>query len=105
MKHFMIVFLAVIMFSMPASARWHHRHHHFGRGYYAADVASGIIGTTVGVALAKEIMDSETSRPRHRPRVYIVEPEGKCYTIISRKTGKVTQKCVEHASEEIIYID
>ena len=104
MKHFMIVLLAVMFLAMPADARWHH-HRHFGHGYYVADVAAGIVGTTAGIMLAREIMDAGDTRSRPRPRVYVVEPEGRCYTIVSRKTGKVTQKCVEHASEEIIYVD
>ena len=104
MKRFILVLMAVVLFSSSADARWHHGHRHFGHGYYAADVATGIIGTAAGVMLAREILDTPAPRVV-QPRVYVVEPEGKCYTIISRKTGQITQKCVERASEEIIYID
>lgn len=106
MKKLFVVLLACLVFSSTAEARhYHHGFHGWRRGgYYAADITAGIIGTTAGVLLAEEMM-----RPRRykqpSPTVYVVEPEGKCYTIVSKKTGKVTQQCVENASDSIIYVD
>ena len=105
MKRFVVVLLVFVLLSMPAFARWHHHRHHFGDGHYAADVAAGIVGTTAGVLLAKEILDNDNNRSWSTPRVYVVEPEGECYTVISRKTGKVTQKCVDYPAQKIIYVD
>ncbi len=104
MKRFVVILLVTLLCGTSAFAGWHHRRHHFDAGYYAADIAAGVIGTTAGVMLAREMMD-DGHRHHTRPRIYVVEPEGECYTVISRKTGKIIQKCVEHASEKIIYID
>jgi len=80
----------------------HHHHHHYGRGI---GLAAGIIGTTAGILLAEQLINSRPRRVEVQPKVYLVEPEGNCYTVVSRKTGKVTQKCVENASDDIIYVD
>ena len=79
---------------------YHHHHHHTG-----ANIAAGIIGTTAGILLAEQLIYSRPQRVEAQPRVYLVEPEGKCYTIISRKTGKISQQCVNNASTDTIYID
>ena len=86
--------------------RWapfhHHHHRYYSRG---ANIAAGIIGTTAGILLADQLINSRPQRVEVQPRVYLVEPEGKCYTVVSRKTGKITQECVENASSDIIYVD
>lgn len=108
MKKFVVLLLLGIFIASPAMARGkkHHIFHHH-KGYYASDITAGIIGTTVGVLIADELI---ADRHKHRkvparPRVYMAEPEKTCYTIVSRKTGKVRQECVENASDKIIYVD
>lgn len=106
MKSFVIILLGVLMFSASASARCYDGYYHRRGGCYAADVTAGIVGTAAGVVIAEEIMEAKhTKRDKPTKKVHIYEPEGKCFTFISRKTGEITQKCVENASEEIIYID
>ncbi len=105
MKKLLIVFLAgMLVFPFSAEARWHKRHHNRGC-CYGSDVAAGIIGTAAGVMLAEKMMTAKQPKKQLKPKVYIYEPEGKCYTIVSRKTGKIRQECVEKASDSIIYID
>lgn len=105
MKKTVLVILACLLM-MPVAEAKHWKRHHGWRhgGYYAADITAGIVGTTAGVLLAEEIMHPRRSR-QPKPKVFVVEPEGKCYTIVSRKTGKITQQCVENASSDIIYVD
>lgn len=107
MRKFIIVLLAGLIFSTSVSARWYGGYHHRRKDCcYASDVAAGIVGTAAGVMIAEELM--ETRHTRHNKpvkKVYIYEPEGKCYTVVSRKTGKITQECVENASSDIIYVD
>lgn len=115
MKKIITVVICCLMMCSVAEARWHggpgghfHRHHRgWGHGY---NIAAGIIGTTAGVLLAEELINTRKPRVVERiveakPQVYMVEPEGKCYTIVSRKTGKVRQECVENSSDDIIYVD
>lgn len=105
MKKLFVVLLACVVFIQTAEARCYRGCHGWRRGgYYAADVTAGIVGTTAGVLLAEEMMKPRTHK-QPKPKVYIVEPEGKCYTVVSKKTGKITQKCVENASDSIIYVD
>lgn len=102
MKYLLAVLLSLVMMTPNAEAKWHKHHHRYDDCCYAADVATGIISTTAGVMIANELIN----RPRPRPKkVYIYEPEPECYTIISRKTGKVTQECVDNPSDRIIYVD
>lgn len=107
MKKFIVILLATLFVANPALAkRWGKHHHHNRVGYYASDITAGIVGTAVGVMIAGEIMGVHKGyRKPQKPKVYIAEPEAKCYTIVSRKTGKVRQECVENASDEIIYVD
>lgn len=107
MKKFVLILLAALMVANPALAKkkgFGHRHRHYSR-YYASDVAAGIVGSAVGVMIAGEIMGAKKHRHHPKPRVYIVEPEAKCYTIVSRKTGKIKQECVDNAAGDIIYVD
>jgi len=117
MKKLAIVLIACMMAAAPAYARgghggWYagfhgggmhyHSHHHGGR------VGSVIFGTIAGLALADAIVAS--TRPRvvqvSQPKVYIAEPENKCYTVVSRKKGTVTRQCVSDTdSDDIIYVD
>lgn len=104
MKYFVFVLLAGVMMISRAEARWYGHHRWHGDCCYAADVATGVISTTAGIMIANELMNRP--RPRHhKKRVYIYEPEPKCYTIVSRKSGKITQECVDNPSDEIIYVD
>ncbi len=108
MKKFIIFFVMCILMSNHAMAKWgkHHRYHKHHKSYYATDVAAGIVGTTVGILIADELIDARNARRKNsKPRVYIAEPEGKCYTVVSRKTGKIRQECVDNASDDIIYVD
>ena len=108
MKKVIIAVVCCLMMCSTAEARWHggphHHHHHRGWGY-GYNIATGIIGTTAGILLAEELINARQHRVQPKPRVYVVEPEGKCYTVVSRKTGKVRQECVENASDDIIYVD
>ena len=83
----------------------HHRHHHPQKGHHVSNVVSGIIGITTGTILAGRLL--EASQPKYvpAPHLYMVEPEGECYTIVSRKTGKISQQCVKNSSNDIIYVD
>lgn len=115
MKKLCILLLASLMLATPAYARggYHHGgnsyHHHFHyRPFrYAGDVAVGVLGAAAGFALADTIISS--TRPRvvevSQPRVYMAEPENKCYTVVSRKNGTVTRKCVSDTDDDIIYVD
>lgn len=104
MKYLLSVILVLVMMTPNAEARWYKHHHGYGDCCYAADVAAGIIGTTAGIIIARELVGVQ--EPRHHPKkVYIYEPEPECYTIVSRKTGKITQKCVDNPSDKIIYVD
>ena len=107
MKKIIFILISCLLMTSIAEAKSYRKHHHrHHKGYYISDVATGIVGTTAGILLAEELMSMRrSSRPQSKPKVYIVEPEGKCYTIVSKKSGKVTQKCVEQDSDEIIYID
>ncbi len=99
------LFLPALMIATPnAEARWYKHRHWHDDCCYAADVATGIISTTAGVMIANELINKPV-RKHHRKRVYIYEPEPECYTIVSRKTGKVTQKCVDNPTDKIIYVD
>lgn len=105
MKKLILVVLMCLVVCQPAEARHYRRHSGWcGGGCYAADVTAGVVGTTAGILLADQIMQKRKPRAP-KPRVYVVEPEGKCYTVVSRKTGKITQQCVENASDDIIYVD
>ena len=105
MKKLVVVFLACMVFVQNVEAKCYRGCHGWRRGgYYAADVTAGIVGTTAGVLLAEEMMHPRKPK-QAKPKVYVVEPEGKCYTVVSRKTGKITQQCVENASDSIIYVD
>ena len=115
MKKLAVILMACVLAASPAYARgghggwyagWHgggvhyHSHHH-GR-------AGGVIlGTLAGLALADAIVAS--TRPRvvqvQQPKVYIAEPENKCYTVVSRKKGTVTRQCVSDTDDDIIYVD
>lgn len=116
MKKLAIILMACVLAASPAYARgghhggwyggWHgggvhyHTHHH-GR-------AGGVIlGTLAGLALADAIVAS--TRPRvvqvQQPKVYIAEPENKCYTVVSRKKGTVTRQCVSDTDDDVIYVD
>ena len=109
MKKFVIAFLCCLLMCPVAEARWHGGHgrpHHYHHGWHSGyNIAAGIIGTTAGVLLAEELINANRPRVRPQPRVYVVEPEAKCYTVVSRKTGKVKQECVENASSDVIYVD
>lgn len=112
MKKFLVILMACMVATAPAYARgWHHRPgvhyhvHHHGHGHRVGNV---ILGTFAGLALADAIVAS--TRPRvvevQRPRVYIAEPENKCYTVVSRKKGTVTRQCVsDTGDDDIIYVD
>lgn len=104
MKYFITALIAVMLISPMAEARWYGHHRRHGDCCYAADIATGIIGTTAGVMIANELMN-HPRRKHHAERVYIYEPETKCYTVVSRKTGKVTQECVSSSENEVIYVD
>lgn len=108
MKKIIVFFVMCMLVSNPVMAKRfnHHRYHKHHRNYYASDVVAGIVGTTVGILIADELIDARNTRRKNsKPRVYIAEPEGKCYTVVSRKTGKIRQECVGNASDDIIYID
>ena len=107
MKKFILVVLAALMVVVtPAEAKkWGHGHHHGRKGCcYSRNVTAGILGATTGILLAKEL--ARPARPViSKPVVHIVEPESNCYTIVSKKTGKVRQECFENESEKVIYVD
>ena len=118
MKKLAVILLAcMVAATTPAYARgghggwhmgWHgggmyyHTHHHGGH------VGGVILGTVAGLALADAIVAS--TRPRvvqvQQPKVYIAEPENKCYTVVSRKKGTVTRQCVsDTTNDDVIYVD
>lgn len=114
MKKLCILLLASLMLATPAYARGghhgghsYHHHFHYRPFRYAGDVAVGVLGAAAGFALADTIISS--TRPRvvevSKPRVYIAEPENKCYTVVSRKKGTVTRKCVSDTDDDVIYVD
>ncbi|MBQ9235571.1 MAG: hypothetical protein IJ184_03805 [Alphaproteobacteria bacterium] len=115
MKKICVLVLMSLMLASPAYARGghggaHHYHHHFHYRpmRYAGDVAVGVLGAAAGFALADAIVSA--NRPRttvveSAPKVYIAEPENKCYTVVSRKKGTVTRKCVSDTGDDIIYVD
>ena len=114
MKKLIIALMVCMAMAAPAQARggwhggWHgggfhyHTHHHGGRHF-----GNVVLGTLAGVALADAIVAS--TRPRvvqvQQPKVYIAEPENKCYTVVSRKKGTVTRQCVSDTDDHIIYVD
>ena len=99
----LIMFCVLIVSNVEAKPYKHHRSH---RGYHVANVAAGIVGTTAGILLAEELMSMRRyNKPLPKPRIYMVEPEEKCYTVVFRKTGKISQQCVENSSDDIIYVD
>ncbi len=102
-KWFIIFLMGMFLVPFSAEARWYNRRN-CNDGCYT-DFASGIIGTATGVMLADKIMNSKETKKKQKPKVHIYEPEGKCYTIVSKKTGKIKQECVENASDSIIYVD
>ena len=108
MKKVSVAIVCCLLFCSTADAGWHGGSHHYHhRGWeYGYNIATGIIGTTAGILLAEGLINNNRQpRIQPKPRIYVVEPEGKCYTIISRKTGKIRQECVENASDDIIYVD
>ena len=116
MKKLCILLLASLMLATPAYARGghhggpsYHHHFHYRPFRYAGDVAVGVLGVAAGFALADTIISS-SRRPQvvevSQPRVYLAEPENKCYTVVSRKKGTVTRKCVSDTDgDDIIYVD
>ena len=105
-KIIFILMAAVMVVATPAEAkRWGGRHHHGRSGCcFSRNVAAGILGATTGALIAREF--TKPARPIvAKPVVHIVEPEGNCYTVVSKKTGKVRQECFDNASEKIIYVD
>jgi hypothetical protein len=108
-KIFLLLMMSLLIVS-PASAKMKkHKAPHFHHvSIHKHDrTASGILGAMAGFALADAIYYSSAPKVvvKPKPKVYIVEPERKCYTIVSRKTGSVSQKCVESSDDEIIYVD
>jgi hypothetical protein len=121
MKKFVITLLAGLMLATPAMARGgghpgapiptpapvHHRWH------YADDFAAGVFGTAAGIVVAETLLGTRTvAAPQPQVQVQpvvstvkIYEPERKCYTVVSRKTGEVRQECVDSASDSVIYVD
>ena len=103
MKKIIFILLLSLLVSPSVQAK-HCGHRYYPHGCYASDIAAGIVGTAAGVMIADQVMNKERRTPK-KPRVYIVEPEGKCYTVVSRKTGKITQECQDKASADVIYVD
>ena len=104
MKKLLLILIFSLLIAPNADAK-PHRHHRPNRGHHVSNVVSGIVGMTAGVLLAGKLVESHQPRYQEAPRVYVVEPEGECYTVVSRKTGKVSQQCVENNSSNIIYVD
>lgn len=106
MKKTALILLACMLAVSPAYARgWHGGHHHHHIGHH---IGGAVLGTFAGLALADAIVSSTRPRVVHvaQPRVYIAEPENKCYTVVSRKRGTVTRQCVsDTGNDDIIYVD
>ena len=111
MKKTFLILLACTLITTPAFARGghhlapkphpkpHHSSHHSGAGL--------VLGTIAGITLFDAIASANKTEvvQLNAPKVYIAEPEQKCYTVVSRKKGSVERKCVNSTENEIIYVD
>ena len=104
MKKILLIMMFCLLIIPNVEAK-PHRFHRPSKGHHVSNVVSGIVGITAGVLLAGKLVDHHQPKYQTSPRLYVVEPEGECYTVVSRKTGKITQQCVENNSDNIIYVD
>ena len=111
MKKFFLILVATVMICNPAFAKRHGYHTHFkhhghhGGIHAVGDLAWGVAGVVAGATLINSLVSSANPINVQNPKVYVAEPEGECYITVSRKTGKVTEKCFNRLSKGIIYVD
>ena len=114
MKKAFLILLVCVMASTSAFAHGGHRkpklppnppHHHTVKHNHNA--AGIILGTIAGITLLDAIATAGKTEVAYasQPKVYIAEPKNKCYTVVSRKKGTVSHKCVNSTEDEIIYVD
>lgn len=106
MKKIILAFLIITLSTGSAQAKpWRPYHHHKKDCCISRNLAAGVLGITAGVLIANSITPPQKRKRYSKPVVHIVEPENNCYTVVSRKSGKIRQECFENSSDKIIYVD
>lgn len=117
MKKYLFVLLALMIFPISnADAKsWHHmggywrhhpvrvvKHHH---DYVPAAFIAGVAGATIGSYIVSNQYKDVIIQPN---QYYPPENGKKCFAVVSKSTGNVTQKCLDTSDNtdyEVLYVN